>query len=41
VTSYAEGFLLRSALKPVLVPAKLFLTWKFQQTVNALSGLNK
>eukprot|EP00802_Teleaulax_amphioxeia_P025166 Tamp_25979.p1 GENE.Tamp_25979~~Tamp_25979.p1 ORF type:complete len:213 (+),score=31.81 Tamp_25979:3-641(+) len=37
-TAYAEGFVLRSALKPFLVPAKLFLTYKFQQGANALSA---
>ena len=33
--------LLRSALKPVLVPAKLFLTYQFQQAVSALQGRQK
>jgi len=40
-TSYAEGLLLRSALKPVLVPAKLFLTYQFQQAVSAVQGRQK
>jgi len=34
VTAYAEGLLIRSAFKPLIIPAKLFLTWKFQQAVN-------
>ncbi|KAJ1468205.1 hypothetical protein T484DRAFT_1984840 [Baffinella frigidus] len=37
-TSYAEGFVARAALKPLIIPAKLFLTWKLQQTVSVLVG---